>query len=165
VLVQPEVKTDGPRCCLLPHDGQGVGQQQAHVHRLQLKVHHPGLNLGQVQNVVDQREQVLTAGEDVPDVLLLTLGQLAQQPVLERLGEPDHRVQGGTQLMGHRGQELRLHPARMLQRDVPLHTMHLVGHIARCGKHTQHVAFDVVVDRRVVQNFCQRPVRWRMVSG
>ena len=42
---------------------------------------------------------MLAAGEDIPDVLLLAVGQLAQESVLERLGEPDHRVQGSAELM------------------------------------------------------------------
>ena len=48
--------------------------------RRDLELDLPGLDLGQVEDVVDQREQVVAGGEDVVEVLLLLLVDLAEQP-------------------------------------------------------------------------------------
>ena len=45
VLVQLEIKANTASQCLLPHDGQGIGQELPCVHELHLKVHHPGFDL------------------------------------------------------------------------------------------------------------------------
>ena len=46
---------------------------------------------------------------------VLALVELAEHPVQQHLGEADHRVERGAQLVGHAGQELRLVPAGDLE--------------------------------------------------
>ena len=46
--------------------------------RRDLELDLPGLDLGQVEDVVDQRQQVVARGEDVVEVLLLLLVELAE---------------------------------------------------------------------------------------
>ena len=101
--------------------------------------HLAGFDLGQIEDVVDQREQVLAAAEDVADEAALLLGHLADQAVLEHLGEADDRVERRAQLVRHVGEELGLHPARVLELDVLLLQRLLealeLGHVARRGEH------------------------------
>ena len=66
------------------------------------------LDLGQVEHVVDQREQVLGRPVD-----LLQVGEEVVEPavgrlLLEQLGVQDDGVERGAQLVAHVGQELAL---------------------------------------------------------
>ena len=72
------------------------------------QLHTPGLDLGEVQDVVDEREEVLAGGVDIPEVLVLLGVQLPEHPLEQHLGEADDGVQGRAQLVGHVGQELGL---------------------------------------------------------
>ena len=67
------------------HDGQAVEQQALDVHRVKLQRHHAGFHLGQVQNIVDQRQQVPPAAENIANVFFLGFAELANEPVFERL--------------------------------------------------------------------------------
>src|SRR6185369_12808198 len=70
---------------------------------------HPSrLDLRQVEDVVDQREQVLAGLVDIADEFLLLAVQLAEHVVLEDLREADDRVQRGAQLVRHVRDELAL---------------------------------------------------------
>ena len=74
--------------------------------RLELELHLPRFDLGQVQQVVDEREQVLAADVcTVPQLLLLLGGERAGQPHQQRAGEADDGVERRAQLMAHAGQE------------------------------------------------------------
>ena len=78
--------------------------EQAVVLDLQL----PGLDLRQVENVVDQLEQVLAAGADRADVVA-ALGLVAVVGVAdEQLGEAEDAVERRANLVAHVGQELAL---------------------------------------------------------
>jgi hypothetical protein len=83
----------------LPDDGQAVREQRRDLHRLEVERHLAGLHLGQVEDVVDQREQMLAAAEDVADEPPLLTGHLAHQAVPEHLGEADDGIQGRPQLV------------------------------------------------------------------
>ena len=85
-----------------------VLDQLADLERLQEQVHPAGLDLGEVQDVVDQPEQVLAGRVDLLEIrderlLAEVLGLL-----LEHLGVADDGVQRRPQLVGHVRQELRL---------------------------------------------------------
>ena len=80
-----------------------------------LEDHLAGLDLGQVEDLVEQLEEVRAGVPDVVDILVLALVELAEHPVEEDLREADDRVQRGAQLVGHAGQELRLVVAGHLQ--------------------------------------------------
>ena len=75
----------------------------------------PRLDLGEVQDVVDEREQGLAAGADGVCVLALFL---AQGRVQQQAGHADDAVHGRADLVAHVGQELALE-ARQLQRPIP----------------------------------------------
>ena len=84
-----------------PHllDQVGRGDEFGH------QVHPPGLDLGNVQDVINQRQQVFARLVDLGEVgqcvgLALGLGEL-----LEQLAVADDGVQRGAQLVAHVGQE------------------------------------------------------------
>ena len=86
----------------------------------------PGLDLREVEDVVDQGEQVVGGREDVADVLLLLLVQVAEELLAQDLREAHDRVERRPQLVRHVGEELRLVPARRLQ--LAIETVELVVH-------------------------------------
>ena len=78
--------------------------------------HLPGLNFGEVEDVVDEREQVLAGAADLLQVL-----RHARLPVLLRvlqqdLAVADDRVHRRAQLVAHVSQEGALGPAGLLRR-------------------------------------------------
>ena len=75
----------------------------------------PASTLDEVEDVVDQRQQVVGRGEYVVEVLLLLLVDLTEHPLAQHLREPDDRVERRPQLVRHVGEELRLVPARRLE--------------------------------------------------
>ena len=81
-----------------------VGQRE----RRDLEVDLAGLDLREVEHVVDQRQQVARRGEDVVEVLGLLVVDLAEQLLAQHLREAADRVQRGPQLVRHVGQEFRL---------------------------------------------------------
>ena len=68
----------------------------------------PGLDLGEVKDVVDQLQQMAAAVEDVVGVLELPGIQVAEHPVAEDFGEAEDGVERGAQLVAHVGQEQAL---------------------------------------------------------
>src|ERR1700680_1501221 len=83
---------------------------------LEEQVHPARLHFGEVQNVVDQREQVGAAVMDGAQVDLACLRGLAT--VLQQLGETKDRVERSPQLMTHVRQKLALQPAGLFQFQV-----------------------------------------------
>ena len=79
------------------------------------ELHAPGLDLGQVEDVVEQLEQVPAGVEDVAEVLLLPVVDVTEHALQQHLGEPDHGVERRAQLVRHAGEELGLVPAGHLQ--------------------------------------------------
>ena len=76
-----------------------------------------GLDMRQLQDVVDQLQQPAAAGVDGPGELFpLRLGKLRRGS--DDFRKPDDRVQRRAQLVRHVGQELRLHAVRFLQFEV-----------------------------------------------
>ena len=98
-------------------DGRDVPHQRRHLEVLEVELHAPGLDLGQIEHAVDQLEEVLAGGVDLLEVgdeglLRQVLGLL-----LEHLAVADDRVERRAQLVRHVRHELRLVPARHL--DLP----------------------------------------------
>ena len=88
-----------------------IAHQAAQVHRLGAEVELARLDLGQVEHVVDQAQQVVAAAADVAQELLM-LGRCHRHSArVQQLGEADDRVQRRAQLMRHVGEELALQPA------------------------------------------------------
>ena len=113
------------------------------------------LDLGEVEDVVDEREQVVARGEDVLEVLLLLRVDLAEQPLAQHLREADDRVQRRAQLVRHVRQELRLVLAGGL--ELPVEALELVVHPVDVGRQRAELVAvrDVDVPREV------RRRRWR----
>ena len=65
-----------------------------------------GLDLGQVEHVVDQAEQMLAVGPAPDRARRAFVGALAVEPVEHELGEAEDRVERRAQLVAHVGQEL-----------------------------------------------------------
>ena len=80
-----------------------------------LQLHPAGLDLGQVEDLVEQLEQVLAGAVDVAEVLLLALVDVAEHPLEQHLGEPEDGVERRPQLVRHAREELRLVPAGQLR--------------------------------------------------
>ena len=83
---------------------------------LEIERHLAGFDLGKIEDVVDQAEQMLAGILDLAQVRHLrfapgTLGVLEQD-----LAVTDDRVQGRAQLMAHAGDEVRLRAGRLLAR-------------------------------------------------
>ena len=73
-----------------------------------LQLHPAGLDLRQVEHVVEEGEQVPTGIQDVLHVVGLTLVELTEHPLEQHLGEADHRVERGAQLVRHAREEVGL---------------------------------------------------------
>ena len=107
---------DDPIAVLRRHRLDRLGHvldQRRQRERFEMKLHPPGLDLGEVEDVVDQREQVAARAEHAIerlDVLLQRLGILPQH-----LGDADDGVERRAQLVAHVGEELRLVLARHLR--------------------------------------------------
>ena len=69
------------------------------------EVHPPRLDLGDVEDVVHQLQEVAPRDQHVADVGALLVVELAEDLLLEQLGEPDHRVERRAQLVAHVGEE------------------------------------------------------------
>ena len=88
---------------------------------LQPQLHLAGLDLREVEDIVDQAEQVLAAGEDlVQESCAGWSVELAVTRIREQLGEPDDRVEGRAKLVAHVGEEDALVAICFLQRLVAL---------------------------------------------
>ncbi len=70
-----------------------------------------GLSPGQIQDVVDQREQLATGFDDVVDVAGLLRVEGAEQLLPQHVREADDRIQRRAQLVTHVRDELGLVPA------------------------------------------------------
>jgi hypothetical protein len=147
---------------LFLHDRQAVLQQRGHRYRLKIKRHLARFHLGQVEDVVDQREQVLTAAEDVANVAALLQREFTEQAVAQHLREPDDGHQWRAQLVRHVGEKLGFHAARVFQFDVLLHHGPLkaleLGDVTRRGDHALQIAIAVEKRAGVVRHHCERTV-------
>jgi hypothetical protein len=97
-----------------PRGRDHVLDELGEIERLPENLHLAGLDLGEVEDVGDEREQVLAGAVDaleIGDLLLATLGL----GVLEQhLAVADDRVERRAQLVAHAGEELGLGEARAL---------------------------------------------------
>ena len=84
-------------------DGVHRGDYVPEGELLQIEHHLAALNLGDVQDIVDEAEEVLSGGHDLPGILphlVRIVGVLGQEG-----GEAQHGVHGGADVVGHIGQE------------------------------------------------------------
>jgi hypothetical protein len=105
---------DAPRSGERPQRGRQAGQRLGQAERRGLDVHLAGLDLREIEDVVDQGQQVLAGLGDVVDVVGL-LGRQHPKPLRrQHARHPDDRVERGAQLVAHPRQELALGPAGRL---------------------------------------------------
>ena len=117
------------------------------------EVHAPGLDLREVQHVVDQAQQVSSVHLDVGERLPEHVRNVAVEAVLEHLGEAEDRVHRRAQLVAHVGEELGLRLARLrellvqaaeLRRGAPLlgvEAVELLAHVVHSlGERAELVA-------------------------
>ena len=124
-----------------------------HRHLLQPKLHLTGLDLRQVEDVVDQAKQVLAAGVDLGEEPLLSRAvELRFLRVEHQLREADDGVQRSPQLVAHVREEHALVLAGVLELAVGIlelfhqsPAVHACGHRGHELLHTIHL---VVADRR-----------------
>jgi hypothetical protein len=80
-----DFQLDAARVGALAHDLQRVGEHVVQVHRLEIDFRLAGFDLGQVEDVVDQRQQVLAAVADVAGEFVLSRRQRAGEAVSQDL--------------------------------------------------------------------------------
>ena len=95
----------------LADEGQGILERRRQVDVRHLELHPAGLDLREVEDLVDEGQEVLPGGVDVLQVLVLFFVEVAEQPFAQDLREPEDGVQRRTQLVGHVREELGLVPA------------------------------------------------------
>ena len=86
-----------------------LGQIEAHV----LELDAAGLDLGEVEDLVDDRQQAVAGPLHTAGIVALLVVEVG---VEEQLGQADHCVHRGSDLVTHRRQELRLHRVRLVGR-------------------------------------------------
>jgi hypothetical protein len=82
-----------------------VEQDGVEAERRLLEMHHAGLDLRQVEDVVDDAEQALGGVVDLAQVIALAVVQFGLQG---EVGHADDGVHRGADLVAHVGQEVRL---------------------------------------------------------
>ena len=82
--------------------------------------HPAGLDLGEIEHVVDEPEQVTPVAEHGFEKLPLHLGDLPDTAAQDQVGEADDRVERRSQLVRHVGEKFSLEPGRAQQLGVLL---------------------------------------------
>ena len=96
-----------PFCAAMLPRGFQSPEQIAQVQRLQLELNVAGFDLGQIQHIVDQLQQLVPGPMDdvgMPDLFVVEVAGA----VLSQLIAEDQDVERRTQLVGHVGEEFRL---------------------------------------------------------
>src|SRR3989449_6340813 len=126
MLVDRQPQRDAVTSRALAHEGQAALERGRQVERARLELHAAGLDLREVEDVVDEREQMATRRHDVLKILFLFGVEFAEHPLEEDLREADDRVERGPQLVRHIRQELRLVAAR--RRELLVWPCQLLAH-------------------------------------
>ena len=121
------------------HGADDLAHDVGHHHRLQSKLHLAGLDLRQVEDVVDQTEQMLAARVDLlQEPLACRRRKLPVVRIDQQLGETQDRVERCAQLVTHAGKEDALVAIGFTKLDVRLpDSLQQPGSIER-GNHRGH---------------------------
>src|SRR5207249_4606439 len=114
-LVDCQVEREPVAHAPFAYQRERVLEGHAEIERPELQLHPSRLDLGEVEDIVDQREQVAPGAQDDAHVLSLFLVQFAKHAVVQYLREADDPVEGRAELVGHVGEELGLVAAGRLQ--------------------------------------------------
>ena len=98
----------------LPGRGKDGAREVVERRQLRVELHPAGLDLREVENVVDERQQVLAGSVDVREVAALPLAQGIRELLAEQLREAEDRVERRPQLVAHAREELALGLRRVL---------------------------------------------------
>src|SRR5581483_4604138 len=74
------------------------------------------LELGKIENVIDQTQQMMAGMVDIRDIVEIT--RIAERPeelIADDIGEADDGIQGRAQLVAHIGKKMRLDATRLLR--------------------------------------------------
>jgi hypothetical protein len=89
------------------HHAHRVVEERLEFDRLGIEPNTSGLDLGHVEDVVDDVEQILAALVDVGAVFaILVCAERAEHPGRHDFGEADNGIERGAQLVAHIGEEL-----------------------------------------------------------
>jgi hypothetical protein len=102
------LERDAMALCTFAHQRHRVGQRRGEVERRRLQLHATGLDLRQIQDVVDEREQVPARRVDVLEVIVLLFVELAEHSLEQHFRKADDRVERVRSSCGHVGQKFRL---------------------------------------------------------
>ena len=87
-------------------DAQRFRQRLRQVELLHVELHAAGLDLRHVEDVVDDFQQIMAAGQNVVAVFLVFLrAERAEHAAAHDLGEPDDGIERRAQLVAHIGEE------------------------------------------------------------
>ena len=88
------------------HHAQRFRQRLRQIERLQVELHPAGLDLRHVEDVVDDFEQIVAAGQDVVTVFLVFFrAERAEHAAAHDLGESDDGIERRAQFVAHIGEE------------------------------------------------------------
>jgi hypothetical protein len=99
----------------LPRGADHLLDQRRKLDRLRVEFELAGLDLGEVEHLVDEAKQVVAGAIDALQRLQRLLGAEARGVLHHHVGEPNDGVERRAQLMAHAGNELRFVLARLLQ--------------------------------------------------
>ncbi len=80
------------------------------IHFINVQRNLSGIDLGEVEDIIDQRQQVMSALTDGGNIFLLFLIEWTSDLFPEALREAENRIQRRSQLMAHVGQKFILYP-------------------------------------------------------
>ena len=100
--------SDSPFSCADAKHRHDFGDQGMRRAAQPLDFQTAGLDLGKVQDVVDQAHEVFAAGVDGIQIFLTLILVVPSNPFAEKVRESEDRVQRGADLVAHVGQELAL---------------------------------------------------------
>src|SRR6266571_229014 len=114
-----------------------LGHNVAKPHVVEMQRHPAGLDLREVENVVDQREQMLSCALNPVKTLFLPRREVTVNTVEHQRRITDECVDRCPQLVGHARREFGLEPVRLLQlARLPLESRVLLGEIRGRGLNT-----------------------------
>src|SRR5262249_55963258 len=109
-LVNCNIQIDAVLGGALTHKRARVVDRKGKIECCHFQLHAAGFNLGEIENLIDQRKQMAAGGKNVVGVFGLFLVQLAEKSLPQHFRETDDGVEGRAEFMRHVGEKLRLVP-------------------------------------------------------